>query len=252
VRRVLVTGAAGNIGTAWTAHARTAGRYELRLTDVRADPSTGITPADLADLGALKSLCEGIDTVVHLAGDPDPSGTWASVHRANIEGTYNVFVAAKAAGCRRVVYASSIHAVSGYSADVQVKTSEPVNPGDVYGVTKCFGEALGRYMAEQEGLSVIAIRIGAFDNPDQADAFISRRDMCQLIDRCIEADGMAFAVVHGLSENRYKRLDLTDTRRLLGYAPQDDAAADVTALADQPALHNLSSPLQQSGLRDDL
>src|SRR3712207_7646535 len=79
---------------------------------------------------------------------------------------YHTFVAAKAAGCRRVIYASSIHAVSGYPSDVQVKTSEPVNPGDLYGVTKCFGEALGRYMAEKEGLSVIALRIGAFQAPE--------------------------------------------------------------------------------------
>ena len=86
-----------------------------------------------------------------MAGDPSPSATWESLLPTNIIGTYNIFVAAKAAGCRKVIYASSIHAVSGYPADVQVKTDEPVNPGDLYGVSKCFGEALGRYMAEQEG-----------------------------------------------------------------------------------------------------
>jgi hypothetical protein len=107
-------------------------------------------------------------------------------------------------------------------------------------------------MAEQEGLSVIAIRIGAFDSPALADAFVSKRDLCQLIDRSIEAEDVDFAILHGLSDNRYKRLDLSDTRRLVGYAPVDDAAADVTALADQPSAHDLSSPLQQSGLRDDL
>jgi len=121
-----------------------------------------VVASELSDLEKLKKLCRGIDTVVHLAGDPNPSAAWKSLLDSNIVGTYNVFVAAKAAGCRRVIYASSIHAVSGYPADVQVKTSEPVNPGDLYGVSKCFCEALGRYMAEQEGLSVIALRIGAF------------------------------------------------------------------------------------------
>ena len=104
----------------------------------------------------------------------------------NITGTYNTYVAAKAAGCRRVIYASSIHAVSGYPADVQVKTIEPVNPGDLYGVSKCFGEAMGRYMAEQEGLSVIALRIGAFQPHESVskesgigmlDAWVSQRDL---------------------------------------------------------------------------
>src|SRR4029450_951651 len=91
---------------------------------------------------------------------PPPPGTPAP--NRTTPGPYNPFVAAKSANCRRFIYASSIHAVSGYPADVQVKTSEPVNPGDLYGVTKCFGEALGRYMAEKEGLSTIALRIGAF------------------------------------------------------------------------------------------
>ncbi len=91
-----------------------------------------------------------------------PIALWKDLLEANIIGTYNVFVAAKAAGVRRVIYASSIHAVSGYPADVQVKTTEPVNPGDIYGVSKCFGEALARYMAEKEGVSAIALRIGAF------------------------------------------------------------------------------------------
>ena len=140
-------------------------------------------------------------------------------------------MAAKSAGCRRVIYASSIHAVSGYPPDVQVKTSEPVNPGDLYGVSKCFGEALGRYMAEQEGLSAIALRIGAFQ-PDASakkeaginmlDAWVSQRDLNQLIERCIDDEKLKFAVFNGLSNNRFKRLDISDARELLGYAPQDD------------------------------
>src|SRR4029079_6238162 len=138
----------------------------------------------------LTEYCQGIDTVVHMAANPDASAVWASILQDNIVGTYNMFMDARAAGCRGVIYASSIHAVSGYPADVQVKTSEPVNPGDIYGVSKCFGEALGRYMAEQEGLSVIALRIGAFqpiEAPRQEgsiamlDAFVSQRDLNQLI-----------------------------------------------------------------------
>jgi hypothetical protein len=165
-----------------------------------------------------------------------------------------------------VIFASSIHAVSGYPPDVQVKTNEPVNPGDLYGVSKCFGEALGRYMAEQEGLSVIALRIGAFQPLEAArdesglsmlDAFVSQRDLQQLIERCIEVDGLRFAILHGLSNNRFKRLDISDARELVGYDPQDDLTAEhprlkELSLDESVAAHNLTDDGQESGIREDV
>jgi hypothetical protein len=220
---------------------------------------------DLGDLEGLKALCAGVDTVVHLAADPSPSATWESLLPNNIVGTYHMLVAAKAAGCRRVIFASSIHAVSGYPSDVQVKTSEPVNPGDLYGVTKCFGEALGRYMAEQEDLSVIAIRIGAFQPLSKAeeptsvsmlDAFVSQRDLNQLIQRCTDAENIQFAIFHGLSDNRFKRLDISDARQLVGYAPEDDLTdlnprLKELQLSETVSAHNLSDAGQESGLREE-
>lgn len=270
-RRVLVTGAAGEIGSYFAEHAHT--RYALRLMvremdddAVRLLPYGEVVTADLADLERLKVLCQSVDTVVHMAGQPDPSATWQSLLDANIIGAYNLFVAAKASGCRRVIYASSIHAVSGYPPDVQVKTNEPVNPGDLYGVSKCFGEALGRYMAEQEGLSVIALRIGAFQPLEAArdegglsmlDAFVSQRDLQQLIERCIEVEGLRFAILHGLSNNRFKRLDISDARELVGYDPQDDLTAEHPRLRElnlneSVAAHNLTDERQESGIREEV
>jgi NAD(P)-dependent dehydrogenase (short-subunit alcohol dehydrogenase family) len=270
-RRVLVTGANGRIGSYFAEHSH--GRYELRLMVQEMDDAARALEAygevvvgELSDLERLKRLCAGVDTVLHLAADPNPSATWDSLLPNNIVGTYNTFVAAKAAGCRHVVYASSIHAVSGYPSDVQVKTSEPVNPGDLYGVSKCFGEALGRYMAEQEGLSVIAIRIGGFQPVSKAgqadsiamlDAFVSERDLNQLIGRCIDADTLRFAILHGLSDNRFKRLDISDARQLVGYAPEDDLSElnprlKELQLNDTLQGHNLSQGGQESGIRDDL
>ena len=269
---VLVTGAAGNIGSNFARWARERGKYTLRLTDVNDEGLANVAEfgetraADLSDLDAVKELCQGVHTVVHMGGNPDPSATWDSLLDINIIGTYNVFVGAKAAGVRRVVFASSIHAVSGYPPDVQVKTWEPVNPGDVYGVTKCFGEALGRYMAEQEGVSVLALRIGAFQPPETAageggpdlfDYFVSHDDLCRLIECCVDADeGLRWAILHGLSENRFKRLDLTDTREKVGYRPQDDAAAlnpDLReVLPEELEPGDVSSERQESGLRGDL
>lgn len=149
-----------------------------------------------------------------------------------------------------MVYASSIHAITGYPKDVQAKTNEPPNPGDLYGkykrishrieyefsssigVTKCFGEALCRYMGEKEGVPSIAVRIGAFQPYDAAknkdsismmDAWISERDCLQLLERCIDApEDLKFAVVHGLSGNTFNRMEIESTRKLLGYEPQDN------------------------------
>jgi len=273
-RAVLVTGAAGRIGS-YFAHNAPQGRYDLRLM-VRGDEDAGqiealrafgeVVEGDLADLEGLKRLCEGIDTVVHMAADPSPSATWGDLLPANVIGTYHVFAAAKAAGCRRVIYASSIHAVSGYPADVQVKTSDPVNPGDLYGVSKCFGEALARYMAEKEEVSAICLRIGAFQPVEKAqdpaavglmDAFVSHRDLCQLIARCIDDEQLRFAIFHGVSDNRFKRLDISDARELVGYAPADDftevnPALRHLRLSEQVGSHSLTDSGQESGIREEV
>lgn len=270
-RRVLVTGAAGRIGSYFAEHAHQ--KYDLRLMVRPGDedvdkirPFGEVVVGELADLDALKGFCAGVDTVVHMAADPSPSATWDDVLPANIIGSYHVFAAAKSAACRRVIYASSIHAVSGYPTDVQVKTSEPVNPGDIYGVSKCFGEALARYMAEQEGLSAIAIRIGAFQPLEKArdassvsilDAFVSHRDLHQLLERCVDVENVRFAILHGLSNNRFKRLDISDARELVGYDPQDDLTEENPKLrdlhlSDTVSAHNLSDQNQKSGLREDV
>jgi dTDP-4-dehydrorhamnose reductase len=270
-RRVLVTGAAGSIGSYFAEHGHA--RYDLRLMVMRHEKRVEhirgfgeVVTADLANLDRLKEVCRGMDTVVHLAANADPSTPWNDLLQNNIVGTYNVMVAAKAEGCRRVIYASSIHAISGYPPDVQVKTTEPVNPGDLYGVSKCFGEALGRYMAEREGLSVIALRIGAFGPPEHVaregghamlDMFVSQRDLQQMVEKCIDVENLRWAVFHAVSDNRFKRLDITDARELIGYRPQDDAAEINPRLrelrfADNHHTASLRDKWQQSGLREQL
>jgi hypothetical protein len=270
VRKVLVTGAAGNIGSyfAENSHAK----YPLRLMvrerdDVESIRKFGeVVVCELSDREGLRAACEGIDTVVHMAADPNPEAEWDSLLKNNIEGTYNLFMAAKAAGCRRVIYASSIHAVSGYPADYQVHTSDPVNPGDLYGVSKCFGEALARYFAEQEGLSAICLRIGGFQphaairsekGIEMLDAWVSHRDLNQLINRCIDTDELTFAVLHGLSNNRFKRLDISDARELLGYQPVDDATREQARvkglnLGERVISHNVDDPDQESAVEREL
>lgn len=267
---VLVTGAAGRIGTELSKALCEDFRLRMMLRPGGSDAPElhkcgEVVEVALDDLDGLKKACEGIDVVVHLAGDPSPSAAWSSLLDSNIVGTYNVLVAAKSAGCDKVILASSIHAVSGYPKDVQVKTTDPVNPGDLYGVSKCFLEALGRYFSTQEGLPVIALRIAAFQPLDAArdpdglammDAFVSWRDLIALMRLCIEDRRLQFAIFHGLSDNRFKRLDISDARELLGFSPQDDLTEENATLAalnlDTVVAAHSQQDGQKSGIREDV
>ena len=234
-RRVLITGAGGRIGTNFRREygdryaLRLAERDAARLTDT-GDHETMVF--DIADLDACRAACAGIDTVLHLAADPSPRADfYGSLLDNNIKGTFNIFRAAKDADCARVIFASSINAVSGYPQDVQITPAMPTRPPNLYGVSKAFGESIASYFADSEGLSAICVRIGYYDagNPNapvttqRISTYTSPRDLNALFILAIEAGEIPFAIVHGVSANRYQRLDLSATRALLGYAPRDDA-----------------------------
>ncbi len=244
-RRILLTGAAGGIGRAFYRFAHD--RYQFRLADRVAIAAEAVNETagehaaiylDIADLASCQRACEQIDTVVHLAADANPAAEfYDSLLDNNIKGTYNIFRAAKDQGCQRVIFASSAWVMGGYARDVQAAPDAPLRPVNLYGVSKCFGEAVAACFAQAEGLSSIVVRIGAYDNgdamnwlrtrpnADELATYVSAHDLHQLLIRCIETPDIGFAITHGLSENRFKRLDLTSTRKLLGYAPQDDSFA---------------------------
>jgi nucleoside-diphosphate-sugar epimerase len=252
-RRVLLTGAAGGIGQAFFRAARD--RYSFRLADrevIAAETLEGdehdheAFQLDLVEIDACKRACEQIDTVVHLAADANPAAPfYESLLDNNIKATYNIFRAARDRGCRRVIFASSAWVMGGYAPDVQLAPEAPLRPVNLYGVSKCFGEAVAAYFAQTEGLSSIVVRIGAYDDGSEQNwlraaphvrelaSYVSARDLHQLLAQCIEVPDITFAIVHGLSENRFKRLDLTSTRALLGYAPQDDAFAVFSESLDE-------------------
>ena len=232
--KVLITGAAGRIGRHLVEHWRE--RFDLVLTDRRAPDTTHGFPfrrANLAHMDELEGLFAGVHTVIHLGADPSIRAEWESVLSSNIVGVYNVLECARQAACQRVVFASSVNAVLGYPADLQVTPTMPVAPPNLYGASKAWGEALGRFYADGRGLSVFCLRIGALmgdgderlapGHPD-LDIALTYGDLTRLFDACMGAPlGVRFGLFHGISNNRFKRLDLTDTRRVLGYAPQDDA-----------------------------
>jgi nucleoside-diphosphate-sugar epimerase len=234
-RFVLLTGAAGRIGTAF--RQEVGDRYRFRLADLRVDtlietPGEGheVVALDITDLDACRRACADVDTIVHLAADPSERADWeTSLLPNNIRGTVNVFQAASEAGVRRVVFASSVQTVLAYPEGETLPDDVAPRPANLYGASKVFGEAVASTFASR-GLSAIAVRIGAYDAPwfhelhDQGDAmaYVSPRDLNDLFVRCIEAEGISYAVVAGVSNNQPNRFDLRQTRRLLGYAPRDD------------------------------
>lgn len=236
--RLLITGGCGKIGATFARFAASA--YAIRIVDrvpwdsARMGPPPGESLVlDLRDLAACRQACAGMDFVLHLAADASPEADFTtSLLPNNIIATANMFRAAKDAGCRRFIFASSAHVVSAYPPDVQIHAAMPVRPGNLYGVSKAFGEALAAHFAFNEGLPTIALRIGAYvlpeelttwDAPDELNAFLSAADLNALLLKCLETPNITFAIAHAISNNRFKRLDLTETRALLGYEPQADA-----------------------------
>ena len=229
--KVLITGAAGLFGGIVRAH--WGSRYALRLADIRPVENLALheeyVETDIVAYESMRAACQGIDVVVHLAAYPgDGAEFYDTLLRLNMIGAYNAFHSAQAAGCRRVVYASSIDVVMGYAAQADVAWDAPIYPTNVYGASKCWGEALGRVYAHQHGLSCICVRLcnphfeqdGDWDAGDLISG-ISRRDAAQLLARCIEVEDVDFAIVNGISNHRRGRLDLEISRKVLGYAPED-------------------------------
>ncbi len=234
--RVLITGAGGRVATAFRQFA--GHRYDFRLAEKEAGlishlrSNDEVLTFDITDIEACRAACANIDTVLHLAADPSADADFcSSLMNNNILGTFNIFRAAKDAGCQRVVFASSAQAVEGYPLDYQVRPDDAPKPKNMYGASKAFGEGIAAYFAHQEGLSALSVRIANFTTLEAGQqisardmsAFLSHRDAADLLDRCIRVTKVQHAVVHGISNNRYKRLSLEETTRLLDYYPEDDA-----------------------------
>lgn len=229
-KRVLITGAAGRIGSSLADQLHD--RYDLRLQYNRSpivnSPVSDVVQADIAHYDQVTPLMAGIDAVVHMAGEPSVGAPWAAIHEANIVGMYNVIEAARAADVPKLIFASTNHVMGMYDRDAQwpIYTSQPVRPDSLYGVSKAFGETLGRHYADQFGLSVICLRIGWF-LPEPRDEiglwmWLSPRDCAQVVWRAIETD-RRYGIYYAISRNTRRRWDITNTIAELGYAPQDDS-----------------------------
>jgi len=243
--RVLITGAAGGIGRMIRPLLR--GVYPvIRLSDIaEIDPEAGeeFMPADLAEMTAVERICAGVDGVIHL-GASSVEDRWEPILENNIVGCYNLFEAARRQGVRRVVFATTNHVVGFYRRQRTIDHTVMPRPDSRYGVSKAFGEALGRMYADKYGLRALNIRIGNVDQRPvdrrRLSIWISPRDLVQLMRIGLEHPDLHFEVVYGISDNARAWYDNGNAFRL-GYAPADraeDHAKEATeadlALAPDP------------------
>jgi len=239
-RTVLITGALGNIGrklrAAWS------DQYDLVLLDTQEDPDDPeVIRADLSRIDDdWINHFHGVDTVIHLAANPDPSATWPELIPGNLDAMANVLHAAALAGAERLIFASSNHVMGGYqeSGQGQIEPDMPANPDGPYGVTKLMGERMGQSLGHAFDMTFVAIRIGLVqpgeNRPEtlqddwSRQLWLSNNDLIRLFDLAVEAelDETDFLVVNGMSNNRGMRWSLDSAIAFLGYEPQDDAYAD--------------------------
>ncbi|MFJ9311895.1 NAD-dependent epimerase/dehydratase family protein [Streptomyces cyaneofuscatus] len=228
-RTILLTGAAGGVGTLMRDLLPAYG-YELRLLDatpIEGEPDA--LTADLADREGLREAVRGVDAVIHLAGISLES-TFDRILRANIEGTYHLYEAAREEGVARIVSASSNHAI-GYTplprpGDPLIPVDTPRRPDTFYGLSKSFGEDLAQLYWDKHGVETVSVRIGScFPEPTSVrmlSVWMSPADGARLFHAALTAEAVGHTVVYGSSANTRLWWDLT-TARALGYDPQDDS-----------------------------
>lgn len=244
--KILMTGAAGGVGT--RLRQLLPPIYpELLLSDLVTPPDLSpqeqFIAADLADLAAVDTICKGVDGILHFGGY-SIEGPWDTILQANIIGTYNLFEAARRNGVKRVVFASSNHAMGFYPRHRRIGTDVTPRPDSRYGVSKVFGEAVGALYADKHDLRVTCLRIGNFgDAPlDQRrlSIWLKPDDLVQLCRIGLEHPDIRFEVLYGASDNARAWWD-NSRAYALGYRPtgkaedfRDHAMAEQAKLAADP------------------
>jgi NAD+ dependent glucose-6-phosphate dehydrogenase len=239
-KTVVITGAAGNIGSKLNRHFRGLG-WTVRLLDAVAGEGVQVADLSVWDEGWVGTF-KGADAVILLAGDPRPEAPWGSIVRLNLDLLLNVYEAAAREGAKRVVFSSSNWTMAGHRfADGALTTDREPRPVNAYGMSKLVGERIGKSFAERRGVSSINFRIGWIQAGENRPGshmswadwgqgmWLSDRDMAQGFEKAVTApDDVRFAVLNLMSANPGMRWDIETTRRTIGYVPQDGAAPVVT------------------------
>ncbi len=250
--KVLITGGAGLIGSLMINNLGE--KYEFSSLDLRKAETVPSTVANLDDFDAISPAFDGIDTVIHLAADPSPDGSWESNLQNNFIATYNVFELSKRVGVKRVIFASSNHSEGGNYLDAPwkhvnegnyhlleqdnyelVTENHRIRPDGYYGVAKAYGEALGSYYNDYHSLSSFHLRIGWVirDNDPTVSShglalWLSHRDLVQIMDLCISApESYRYDIFNATSDNTWKIFDIAHAKEALGYKPADRAGSEL-------------------------
>lgn len=236
---ILVTGSFGNIGITLIEELKK--KHQLTLTDINipSDRASQLNDCkvinlDITNYDACEKIIDNqIDVVIHLAGTPNPNASFHETITLNTIGTYNVFMASVKSKVKKVIFASSAQVIEGYIQDKQLSETDITRPGNYYGVSKVTCEALASYFADKYQTDFISLRIGAFDelrkannklNARDLSAYISPKDLSQIVNNCIDIKlTNHFEIFNCISDNQYKRLDISKAIKLINYKPVSDA-----------------------------
>ncbi|NWO57515.1 NAD-dependent epimerase/dehydratase family protein [Chromohalobacter israelensis] len=228
LNRLLVTGAAGGVGSAIRPHLGTLA-HKVRLSDIAdlgaAEAHEEIAACDLADAQSVHELVKGCDGIIHLGG-VSVERPWNDILQANIIGAYNLYEAARNLGKPRIVFASSNHTIGYYPRTTRIDTEVPRRPDSLYGLSKCFGEDLASLYYHKFDIETLNVRIGScFPKPKDARmmaTWLSVDDFMRLMKRAFVAPKLGCTVVYGVSANTESWWD-NDKSAFLGWVPQDSS-----------------------------
>lgn len=228
MHRLLITGASGGLGS--LLREKLKGKADiLRLSDI-VDPGPAgegeeCVACDLGDYDAVMKLVEGCDGIIHLGGR-SIEDTFEVILNANIRGTYHIYEAARKHGRPRIIFASSNHAIGFHSVLDRLDGMSPQRPDSLYGVSKCYGEALASYYADKFDVETVSVRIGScFPEPKDRrmlNTWLSGDDFVRLIDASFSAPVVGHTVVYGASANQGSWWDNSHAA-FLGWQPQDSS-----------------------------
>jgi uronate dehydrogenase len=246
MRRVLLTGAAGGVGRRLRKLLQPV-YPQLRLSDIATPPDLApgevFVAADLAAMDQVEAAVDGVEGVVHLGGF-SVEGPWETILQANIVGCYNLLEAARRKRVKRVVFASTAHAVGFYPRHRRIGTDVTVRPDSRYGASKAFGEALAALYADKHGLRVLCLRIGhVLDAPvdrRRLSIWLSPEDLVQLVRIGLEHPELRYEIFYGVSHNERSWWD-NSRAYAFGYRPTgraedylDEALAEQATAAPDP------------------
>lgn len=249
MKKIVLTGAAGRLGS--ILRAPLSRQCEtLVSSDIAEDIGTLNTNeryvrADLADKAAIMDLLDGADIVVHFGAIVDEA-PFEELLGPNFIGAYNIWEAAYQHGLRRVVYASSIHAVGMYPKTECVGLDAPHRPDTFYGLAKCFAEDLGRMYWEKRGLEAVCLRIlscAPVGNARALGTWLSDGDLVHLVERAIDTPVTGFSLVYGVSNNDRCPVD-NSKAAFLGYRPKDNAEQFADRILAEAGPHDPADPGQ--------